>query len=67
MEDIVATARSCGVGARFARDELEELIEVFPSVLCMAAEAVAEEGFPRAADVGRQIEEGFLERRDALR
>lgn len=66
-EDIVATARSCGVGARFARDELEELLEVFPSVLCMAAEAVAEEGFPRAADVGRQIEEGFLERRDALR
>lgn len=67
MEDIVATARSCGVGARFARDELEELIEVFPSVLREAAGAVAEEGFPRAAEVGRRIEEGFLGRRDALR
>lgn len=67
MEDVVATARSCGVGARFARDELGELVETFPAALRKAIEAVAEEGFPRAADVGRQIEEGFLERRDALR
>ena len=67
MEDVMATARSCGVSAQFARDELEELLEVFPSVLCKAAEAVAEEGFPRAVDVGRRIEEGFLERRGVLR
>lgn len=67
MEDVMTTARSCGVGAQFARDEVEELLEVFPSALRKAAEAVAEEGFLRAVDVGRQIEEGFLERRDALR
>lgn len=67
MEDVVATARSCGVGARYARDELEELIEAFPAALRGAAVAVAEEGFPQAADVGGRIEEGFLGRRDSLR
>ena len=67
MEDVVATARSCGVGARYARDELEELIEAFPAALRGAAVAVAEEGFPQAVDVGGRIEEGFLGRRDSLR
>lgn len=67
MEDVVATARSCGVGAQFARDELEELMETFPEALRKAIEVVAEEGFPQAVDVGGRIEEGFLGRRDALR
>lgn len=67
MEDVMATARSCGVGARFARDELGELLETFPSALRRAAEAVAAEGFPQAAAMGRRIGEGFLERRAGLR
>ncbi len=66
-EDIRETARACGVGVRFACDELEELTETFQAALRRAAEAVAEEGFLQAEDVGRRIGAGFLERRDGLR
>lgn len=63
----MATARSCGVGARFARNELEELTERFLPALSGAIEAVAKEGFPVAVDVGKRIGAGFKERRAKLR
>lgn len=67
LDDVMATARSCGVGARFARNELEELTERFLPALSGAIEAVAKEGFPVAVDVGKRIGAGFKERRAKLR
>lgn len=65
-EDILATARSCGVGIGFANDELEELLEKFPGALQRAIEAVCEQGFPEAEDVGLRIAESFMQRRRLL-
>ncbi len=66
-DDILATARSCGVGTKFANNELEELLETFPNALEKATETIGEEGFPQAEDLGKRIETSFKERRGLLR
>lgn len=65
-EDVMSTARACGVGARFAKDEFDEILEMFPSALRTAIGEIADQGFPEAEEVGNLIERSFIERRRVL-
>lgn len=65
-EDIVATARMCGVGGKFPMREFDNLLEEFPVALDNAISVICDLGFPQAEIVGEQIKESFIQRRDML-
>lgn len=64
--DIMATAQACGVGKKFASDELDELLETFLPALKKATMDIAEQNYPQAADVGERIKASFIARRKHL-
>lgn len=63
-EDIMSTAKLCGVGEKFAIIELQSLLEEFPAALEKAVAAIGEQGFTQAESIGERIEASFIERRD---
>lgn len=65
-DDVLATAKACSVGARFALQALEETLDLFPQALRDSVDLVGNQGFPQAEDLGRRIEDSFLKRRDLL-
>lgn len=65
-EDIMATAKLCGVGEKFAMMDLQNLLEEFPSALEKTVATISEQGFPQAENLGGQIKEGFIERKSTL-
>lgn len=65
--DVLATARACGVGQKFANNELDELLETFIPALEGAIEHLCAQGFKQAANTGEAIKEGFIERRGYLK
>lgn len=65
-EDVMATAKLCGVGEKFATIELQSLLEEFPTALEKAVAAIGEQGFTQAERFGERIKASFIERRDKL-
>lgn len=65
-EDVMTTARLCGVGERFATAELQNLLEEFPTVLERAVAAISAQGFSEAESIGERIKDSFIERRGVL-
>ena len=64
--DVAKTAKACGVGEKRGLAELDEMIERFPAALHSAVEAVIDQGFPQAEELGVRIEKGFTKRRGLM-
>ena len=65
-DEVAATAKACGVGVRRGFRELDETIESFPAALQAAVEAICNQGFGHAEEIGERIDKGFLQRRERM-
>lgn len=66
QSEVAATAKACGVGEKRGLMELDEAIEEFPVALQTAVEAICDQGFELAEEMGDRIKKDFLKRRELM-
>ena len=64
--EVAATAKACGVGEKRGLMELDETIEEFPVALQASVEAICDQGFELAEEMGDRIKKDFLKRRELM-
>jgi len=64
--EVAATAKACGVGEKRGLMELDETIEEFPAALQASVEAICDQGFELAEEMGDRIKKNFLKRRELM-